>query len=357
MKARRNVLEELCLLLSISVLVLFFMVSIPMMIINSSTENNESVDLSKETEVQTEDLKEAEETFIELKSNETVKVLITSEDKVVEVPMEEYIMSVVSGEMPVSFELEALKAQSISARTYLSSKKVKPCNVASEKGAEICDTTHCQVYIGKEERLAKWTEKDANSNWSKIEEAVNATKGKVLTYEKELVMYPQFFSTSSGKTENAVDVFSNDVPYLVSTESKGEEIAPKYASELPIPIDEFINSVNSNYANANLTKDNLSSNIEIIERSESGGVKKIRLGKENVKGTDFRRLINLNSTNFEYTITDSEIIFKCKGYGHGVGMSQWGANVMAKEGKKYEDILTHYYKGVKIKDLKFTGNS
>lgn len=175
----------------------------------------------------------------------------------------------------------------------------------------------------------------------------------VLTYDNELVQYPQFFSTSSGMTENAVDVFSSAVPYLVSTESKGEEIAPKFTSEFPFDISKFVSDINSKYEDAKISEENLQNDIEILGRSDAGGVKEIRFGGAKVKGSDFRLAFGLSSTNFQFTINGDKIIFNCKGYGHGVGMSQWGANVMAKDGKGYEEILKHYYTGIELKEVKF----
>lgn len=345
MKRDLNLPEGLVLLIGVSIVVLIVTIAMPMMTIKATSEDSPKPNIA--------DGVIKKNTSIKLDGESMVKVFITAENRVEEVPLEDYIVSVVSSEMPVSFDIEALKAQSIAARTYLASRKVKPCEKATD--GEICDTIHCQVYLSKENRIAKWTEGnvDGEASWEKIRKAVQATEGKVLSYDGELVMYPQFFSTSSGMTEKAVDVFSNDVPYLVSTESTGEEVAPKFESELPISVDNFINTINSNYSEANLTSENLNSSIEIISRSESGGVKEIRLGKEKVKGTDFRMLLKLNSTNFDFEVIDDEIKFTCKGYGHGVGMSQWGANVMAKDGEKFEDILKHYYKGVDIVDLEF----
>lgn len=279
-----------------------------------------------------------------------IKVNITKENRIEEVQIEEYVKSVVSGEMLVSFDDEALKAQAIAARTYIAAKRLRPCNIAN--GGDVCDTTHCQVYINKDVRLEQWGS-NAEEYWNKISNAVDNTKGMVLTYNNELVLYPQFFSTSSGMTENAVDVFSNSVPYLVSTESKGEEIAPKYETEFPFNIPEFVNKINDKYKEASITSENLKNNIEILSRSVAGGIKELRIGKTKVKGLDFRLALGLSSTNFEYFINENEIVFKCKGYGHGVGMSQWGANVMAKSGADYKDILTHYYTGVEISKLTF----
>lgn len=327
----------------LSLLILLFMIVAPTVIIKSMPAKAISEEVIPPTVDETNN-------FINLDGNDIVKVYITNENKIVEVPIEEYVKSVISGEMPASFSDEALKAQAVAARTYIAAKRLKACDKAN--GADVCDTTHCQVYISKESRMEKW-ESNANENWEKISKAVEDTKGKVLAYNNELVLYPQFFSTSSGMTENSVDVFSGDIPYLVSTESKGEEIAPKYESELPFNISEFVNKINEKYPEAELTTDNLQGNIEILTRSNAGGIKEIRFGKAKVKGTDFRLAFGLSSTNFEYSINNDEIIFKCKGYGHGVGMSQWGANVMAKNGSNYEEILKHYYTGIELKELKF----
>lgn len=326
-----------------SILILIFMIVAPMLIVKSMP-----VKASSE-EIIAPDINE-NDNLITIDGNEKIKVYITKEDRIEEVPIEEYVKSVVSGEMPASFSDEALKAQAVAARTYIMSKRSRPCDIA--KGGDVCDTTHCQVYISKDVRLEKWEDK-ATENWDKISKAVDATKGKVLTYDNKLVLYPQFFSTSSGMTENAVDVFSNDVPYLVSTESSGEEIAPKYEAETPFNINDFVNKVNEKYPSAELTAENIQGNIEIVSRSDAGGVKEIRLGKTKIRGLDFRLAFGLNSTNFEYTVSGEQIIFKCKGYGHGVGMSQWGANVMAKNGSNYEEILKHYYKGIELKEIKF----
>lgn len=346
MKNTLKSFEELLSLIVFSLLILISMIAIPMLVIKSSpvsAHEENGLNISEENNKE-------EVSYVRLSGNETIKVHITNTDKIIEIPLEEYVKSVVSGEMPVSFEIEALKSQAVAARTYVAAKKTRPCNEA--KGGDVCDTTHCQVFITKESRLEKWGDQ-GNEYWAKISEAVDATKGMVLTYDNELIEYPQFFSTSSGMTENSVDVFSSSVPYLVSTESKGEEIAPKYESESKFNIGEFVSKVNEKYPNANLNEKTIKENIEILSRSEAGGVKEIKLGEAKIKGLDFRLTLGLNSTNFKFSINENEIVFNCKGYGHGVGMSQWGANVMAKDGKKYDEILKHYYTGTKLKEVKF----
>lgn len=328
----------------LSVIILTFMIVVPSFIIKA-------IPVRATEEKENEGIEVKENNYISLSGTDTIKVYITKEDKVVEVPIEEYVKSVVSGEMPAGFEVEALKAQSVAARTYVAAKRGRPCDIA--KGGDVCDTTHCQVYIGKEERITKWEDK-GQEYWDKISKAVDETKGKVLAYNKELVQYPQFFSTSSGKTENSKDVFSGDLPYLVSTESTGEEeVAPRFNGELKLEINKFVEIINAKFQDAKLTVNNLSEQIEIVSRSDAGGIKEIKVGGATVRGLDFRLAIGLNSTNLQYTISDEEIIFETKGYGHGVGMSQWGANVMAKNGSDYSSILKHYYTGIDLEELRF----
>ena len=286
--------------------------------------------------------------------NGKVKLYHKKEDNVEELDLEEYIMGVVASEVPANFNDEALKAQAIAARTFYMNRRNNPCKDAKTKGAEICDTTDCQVYMNKKDRMSKWSSSEAESNWSKIQKAVLDTKGQVLTYENSVLEYPQFFAISSGKTEDAKDVFSVDVPYLKSEESKGEEIAPKYKTNIVIPINEFVNKINTKYTTTNVKKNNLASQIKIESYNESGSVKEIKIGNETMKGTEFRALFNLNSTNFKFDFEKDLVKINCTGYGHGVGMSQWGANAMAKNGSTYDEILKHYYNGVEIQEIKYT---
>lgn len=285
--------------------------------------------------------------------NGKVKLYHKAQDKVEEIDLEEYIMGVVSSEVPANFDEEALKAQAVAARTFYMNKRNNPCKDSKDKGAEICDTSNCQVYMSKEERMDKWSNKEKEGNWSKIQKAVLDTKGQVLTYDGAVLEYPQFFATSSGKTENAKEVFSVDLPYLKSEESKGEEIAPKFKTDIKIPINEFINKINSRYTNAKVKMENLTSTIKINSYTEAGSVKEMKIGNETIKGTAFRELFNLNSTNFKLNFENDEVKVSCIGYGHGVGMSQWGANVMAKNGSKYDEILKHYYSGVEIQTITY----
>lgn len=334
--------------IAIMTLIIFIiLIILPLVFLRVGKENISMFNLNDENIV----VKSSEVIF---PANGKVKLYHTKDNTVEELDLEEYIMGVVASEVPANFNEEALKAQAVAARTFYMSRRKNPCKDSKSKGAEICDTTNCQVYMSKAERISKWSKSESESYWSKIQKAVSDTKGQILTYEDSVLEYPQFFAISSGKTEDAKDVFSMDVPYLKSEESKGEEIAPKYKTTLEVPINEFINKINSKYGNANLKKSNLSSAIKIESYTEAGSVKEIKIGAELIKGTDFRTLFNLNSTNFKFDFGENIIKINCIGYGHGVGMSQWGANAMAKNGSKYNEILKHYYSGVEIQKIKYT---
>lgn len=289
----------------------------------------------------------------QLNGKEFKNIKVYNKNKVSEINLEEYIIGVVAAEMPASFNEEALKAQAVAARTFAVSKILVNCKDA--KDGHICDSVHCQVYVGKDERIEKWNkDKDKDKGeeyWNKIKGAVEDTKGEILIYEGSLVLNPQYFAVSSGKTENADEIFTFSQSYLKSVQSPGEEIAPKYKSKEIFSYNEFITKVNENYKDAHLNRDNLLKQVKILERTEGGAVKTIGLGQHTLTGVEFRKLFNLNSANFNITFEKGKIEIQCLGYGHGVGMSQWGANVMGKDNKTYKEILSHYYKGIDIKNI------
>ena len=323
--------------------IIVFMIAMPIFIMKPKVSAKISTnDVEKITD--TNEVVEAstkQNNNIIMKGNEIIRVYITETGEIEEVNLEDYICGVVSNEMPANFEKEALKAQAVTARTYLASKKLNRCTL--HEGIDICDSTHCQVYTSKEKRLEKWGADYANEYWNKIKEAVDETSGQVLSYEGELVLYPQFFSTSSGQTENSEDVYLGEIPYLRSVASTGEESAPKYTSDKTLKISDFVYLLNSNFNNFNIKLS-----------SAAGGVIKLNINNVEIRGVDFRKALSLNSTNFTYEFNGDYITFHCKGYGHGVGMSQWGANAMAKNGSNYEEILKHYYTGVEITNLELT---
>jgi len=281
---------------------------------------------------------------------ESIKIYITKEKKIKELPLEEYIVGVVSAEMPAEFEIEALKAQAVAARTFAVAhmEKYGGQKYKGANGADVTDTVDCQVYKSKDDVMNNWPKNLSEKYWNKVTQAVQETNGQVLKYNAKLVTNPYYFAISSGKTENSKDIFGNDEPYLKSVASPGEEIAKKYRSQVKLSYNNFINKIKNEYSNSSLSIFNVKNSINIISRTDAGSVKEIKIGNNIITGARFRSIFGLNSANFSISYNMTEIVINCTGYGHDVGMSQWGANVMSKQGKNYKDILTHYYTGVSI---------
>lgn len=282
------------------------------------------------------------------KNYANIKLVHTKTNEVEEVPLDEYLCNVVSAEMPADFELEALKAQAIVARTYTIYKMKN----RKHNNGDICDDSNCcQAWISKDDRLAKWEESKRESNWKKIVQSVYDTKGKVITYQNKPIN-AFFHSNSGGTTELPVNVWGggSNMPYLQAVETSGEEGYSQYSSEVIISEVELLNKLKEKYNDIQIdfTKED---DIKIIEFTDSGRVRTVKFGNHNISGVEARTLFKLKSTNFEIKKEGCNIKFTVKGYGHGVGMSQTGADSMAKEGKNCEDIIHHFYVGVEIKDF------
>lgn len=274
-----------------------------------------------------------------------IKLYHTDTKKTEELDLEEYLYGTVSAEMPVSYHMEALKAQAVVSRTYTINQIL---NNKKHNNAHICDDYGCcQAWISKEERLAKWNEQEKESNWNKIVEAVDSTSGKIITYNQEPIN--AFFHSNSGGTTEAVSNIwgEKDLPYLKSVETVGEESYKQYSSEVTLTKDELTQKIKSKYYDIEINwEDNEC--IKILEYTDSKRVKTIKIGNTELAGTEVRSLLGLKSTNFTYKIEKDKITFSVIGYGHGVGMSQTGADSMAKSGKNFEEIINHFYTGVEI---------
>ena len=275
-----------------------------------------------------------------------ISVYVKAQDAVVSMATAQYLKEVVAAEMPAAFEPEALKAQAVAARTYLLNRvnvHRSGTEIPQHKGADICtDSTHCKAWICEADRRASW-ESDADTNWEKISAAVDDTTGIVITYNQEPIS-AVFHSTSSGYTENAKDVWGGNVPYLVSVASLGEEQSPRYQSEVNLSFDEFKAIGTQHIQNVDWNK----ALISDIVRSDAGGIISITVGGVPLKGSVFRTIFGLRSTNAQITMADDRVIMQVKGFGHGVGMSQYGANYLAGQGKNYVEILKTYYTGVDV---------
>ncbi len=270
-----------------------------------------------------------------------IDVYMSDIDKVVTMNLEDYVLGVVAGEMPASFHVEALKAQALAARTYtmLRMRRFGGNGCSEHPGAEICtDSAHCQAY-----RNPAAVKKDLD----KLKEAVYGTAGEVIVYDNRLID-AVFHSTSGGKTENSEEIWSSKVPYLRSVMSQYEEHSPKYVAQQEVSIDNFIQCMKKLDAAVEISKKNIKNEIKVLERSEGGRITKLKVGDKTFKGMDVRNALGLNSSNFNYTVGMSSILFTVVGNGHGIGMSQYGADGMAKNGAGYRDIVIHYYQGVDI---------
>lgn len=271
-----------------------------------------------------ENHKKSQDIIVKIKNSET--------NEIKELPLEEYIVGVVASEMPASFCDEALKAQAVAARSYAIYKILN-----NKKDYDLVTGVTNQGYIDENKMKDKWQD-EYNKYYSKIKKAVNDTKGEILYYNDEVVE-AFYFSMSNGFTEEGSLVFKEE-PYLKSVESNWDnENIRGFRKDKIISKNEF----------CSLLKINCET-IEIgnIIRSSSNRVNKIFINGKEFTGTEIRKILTLRSTDFFITVDPNNIIITTFGYGHGVGMSQYGANGMAKEGYKYDDILRHYYNDVKI---------
>lgn len=254
------------------------------------------------------------------------------------VPFEDYVVGVLAGEMPVNFELEALKAQAVAARTYV----MKKMNDNKNEDYDIVDTVQNQVYINDEELKNKWKDK-YQERINKVKQAVLETKGEYLSYNGK-VIEAFFFSTSVGKTENSEEVFKQALPYLRSVDSTwDEEVSPVFNDSKEYSLQEFFERLNLKYSDQ--------VNVEILDTTSTGRIKKIKINDKKFTGSEVYKNLNLRSTFFNINQVGSNVIINTKGYGHGVGMSQYGALAMAKKGYKYDEILKYYYQNVQIEKI------
>ena len=306
-------------------------------------------DLKEKQENNTANTQVLGQASYDYKQYNTIKLMHVKTGEVTEIPLDEYIYGVVSAEMPASFEQEALKAQAIVARTYTIYKIQN--NSSKHENADICDDSNCcQAWISKEERIAKWEQNKAESYWNKIVEAVEATKGKIVTYDGKPIN-AFFHSNSGGKTETTLNVWGgSNYPYLQTVATAGEDAYNQFKSQVSVTKDEFINKIKEKHENFEINFEEQNC-IRILEYTEGGRVKTIKIGNLGFSGVEVRKIFNLKSANFTIKVEQGAISFDVVGYGHGVGMSQTGADSMAKQGSNYEEIIKHFYTGVEIQNF------
>ena len=279
----------------------------------------------------------------------TVKLYHHAAGNVEELPIDTFLYGVVSAEMPASFDTEALKAHAVVARTYTIYKIIH--NAGKHDGADICDaSTCCQAWISKEDRLAKWEEATRDAYWNKIVEAVDSTQGKMITYEGQPI-HAFFHANSGGTTETPFHVWGGSgYPYLQSVQTAGEEGYTQYASDASFTVEELTQKIQAQHSKFSIDISQPDC-IAVEEYTQGGRVKTIRIGNTTLSGVEVRTLLGLRSANFTVQIEGSTIHFHVIGYGHGVGMSQTGADSLAKQGSDYTSIIHHFYTGVEIQDM------
>ena len=274
---------------------------------------------------------------IKFKYTSNMMVRVKQDDEIIKVPFEDYIVGVLAGEMPVSFELEALKAQAVAARSYV----MKKMQANIDKEYDVVDTVMNQVYLDDEHLQEVWKD-DYTNNINKIKQAVLETFNEYLEYDGKVVD-AMFFSTSVGYTENSEEVFTSKVPYLRSVESTWDSISPVYEVNYTFSLEDFYNKLNLNYSET--------LNIELLDTTSTGRVKKLKINGVTLEGNTVVTNLKLKSNHFTIKLDNNKIYITTKGYGHGVGMSQYGAQAMALNGYKYDEILKYYYQGVEIKKI------
>lgn len=274
-----------------------------------------------------------------------IRLLRTETGEIETMDLDEYVMGVLIGEMPVTYEMEALKAQAVVARTYALHKMQFAAE--SHEKADMCDNVqHCQAYRTKDYAFASWDDAEEQERWKKVQTAVLETQDEVITYQGE-VINAFFHSHSGGKTEDIVNLWGHEaIPYLKSVE--GNEIEPRIET-ITLTKEELDQKMKEQYANyQGLEMENWQDFIRVLEINSSGRVAKLQIANQIVEGTEARSLFGLRSTMFTVAIDGETITFQTSGYGHGVGMSQVGANGMALQGATYREIIQHYYQNVEI---------
>ncbi|WP_319022569.1 stage II sporulation protein D [Oceanobacillus oncorhynchi] len=338
--------------ITVFMVMMFFILAVPTVVVQMTKTENQ---ISAGSEIVANDEeKENEEDGAEELPKETassseavevgaspfnVSVMRVSNEEVENVPVEQYVAGVVSSEMPAEFEMEALKAQAIAARTFTVNFLL---NGEKNDSYDLTDSTQHQVYKSEQELQEQWGA-EYHEKMNKINQAVKETEGQIITYNSAPIT-ASFFSTSNGYTENSEDYWEGEVAYLRSVESPWDQESPEFSQQTTLTVAEVSEALEIPL------QDDKAIPME-INHTDSGRVAEITVAGTAFTGPEFRDKLGLRSSDFTIEQSDSHLIFTTQGYGHGVGMSQYGANGMAAEGKNYEEIIHHYYTDVEISQI------
>lgn len=334
--------------MGLSAVLLAILIPVLMLTITKhSTANSETIELS-----QTEDSSEIDTVplqAVHVEMTEEIPAYYDDEQRIglmMEsgfriLPLSEYLVGVLMGELPPSFENETIMAQAIAARTFA----LRQIENGKHDGYVCGEAGCCQAWLSPEN--AKSLLGDAYDAWLlRVESAIRETDGRVITFDDELIEVC-YFSCSGGKTEAALEVWGGDVPYLVSVDSPGEEEAPRYTATVEWPAHMLREALCTAFPELRLSGEP-EEWLEEVTYSAGGGVLTLLIGGQAISGTSLRQTLGLNSTRFSVTLQDNVFVFETQGYGHRVGMSQYGANAMAQDGASYAEILAHYYPGTEL---------
>jgi len=266
-----------------------------------------------------------------------------------ELSFHEYLLGVIAANMPATYHMEALKAQAVIARTYA----LYNISLLSDEnsGKDTFTTSELGLsYLGLESLEQYWGQEDYHDYFSRLENAVYATEGEVLTYEGELIL-PVFFDTGSGYTRSAVEAWNVDIPYLLSVPSKQDVTSIHYLSIEEYKVSDLIDLLGRYYSSLDLDEETFFEEVSVVSRDGSGYVIQIDLGNLTVSGEEFAKVLGLSSNHFYLEDYEGSARIICNGAGHGVGLSQYGANAMAEEGSSYTELLEYYYTGIELMDL------
>lgn len=284
-----------------------------------------------------EDVPYNDNTQVQANGYDSFRILVSGE--VTEISADEYIFGVVAAEMPAAYHEEALKAQAVAAYTFACHRKAS----REDEDYDLTDDPETdQCYITRAQAIEKWG--DGGEEYAqKLDRCIAEIKGQFVTY-KGTIAQTVYHAISSGVTVSAAEVWGNEVPYLIPVDSMGDKLANGYLSEVVFTAEQLAEALNSITAPTGDPQGYFSD----ISLSDSGRVVELCYCGKTISGSELSKALSLRSSNFEVSYGESGFTFNVKGYGHGVGMSQNGANFMAKQGSSYEEILLHYYTGCKI---------
>ncbi len=316
----------------ISVVVVFSMLAIPLSALSES--NSISIPVTKP------------EYRVPYENNTTTldfdEIKVLKNNVVTKYSIQDYLFGVIAAEMPALYEVEAIKAQAVAAYTFALYRMQGNTNTDYDITA---DGETAQCFITRSEAATRWSEKAAEYS-KKIDDCISSVLGEVLTYNNEPI-FAAYHAISPGVTNSCQDVWGKEIPYLISVSSDGDKLADNYLSEVTFTSAEIAEKFKSIHIASGESKNYFSN----IVATNNGHVREITFCGKTLTGAQVREALALRSSNFTVSYADDKFTFSVKGYGHGVGMSQTGANYMAKQGKSYEEILLHYYKGVTLQKI------